>query len=95
MPMASRKPLQEHRAQEGEEDEGDRHRMVEPVRGTNGFSTMWAVASAAESVMVMMKSVRAKPSSTSTNDLAPPAREQLLEHEDAALAVRAVRGDLA
>lgn len=32
--------------------------------GTYGFSTMWAAPSAAESVMVMVKSVAAKPSST-------------------------------
>ena len=37
--------------------------------GRNGFSRMCAVASAAESVMVMMKSVAAKPSRTSTNSL--------------------------
>ena len=37
--------------------------------GTNGFSTMWAVASAAESVIVMMKSVKANPSRTSTKAL--------------------------
>jgi hypothetical protein len=37
--------------------------------GTNGFSTMWALASAAESVIVMMKSVKAKPRRTSTNAL--------------------------
>ena len=35
----------------------------------NGFSTRWAVASAADSVMVIRKSVAAKPSSTSTNTL--------------------------
>jgi hypothetical protein len=34
-----------------------------------GFSTRCAVASAAESVIVMMKSVAANPSSTSTNSL--------------------------
>ena len=34
---------------------------------TRGFSTMWAVASAVESVIVMRKSVTAKPSSTSTS----------------------------
>ena len=37
--------------------------------GTCGFSTTWAAASAAESVMVMMKSVQAKPRSTSTKSL--------------------------
>ncbi len=37
--------------------------------GQNGFSSMCAVASAAERVMVMMKSVAAKPSSTSTSSL--------------------------
>ena len=35
----------------------------------NGFSTMCAVASAAESVIVMMKSVATKPSRTSTKSL--------------------------
>ena len=37
--------------------------------GTLGFSTMCAVASAADRVMVIRKSVAAKPSSTSTNSL--------------------------
>ena len=37
--------------------------------GTCGFSTMWAVASAADRVMVMMKSVAANPSRTRTNSL--------------------------
>ena len=37
--------------------------------GTNGFSTMCAVASAADRVMVMMKSVKAKPSRTRTKAL--------------------------
>ena len=37
--------------------------------GTLGFSTMWAVASAADRVMVIRKSVAAKPSRTSTNSL--------------------------
>ncbi len=34
-----------------------------------GFSIRWALASAAERVIVMMKSVAAKPSSASTNSL--------------------------
>ncbi len=34
-----------------------------------GFSIRWAVASAADRVMVMMKSVAAKPSRASTNSL--------------------------
>ena len=42
----------------------------------------------------MMKSVSANPSRTQHEDLAPPARQQLLEHRDAALAVRAARGHL-
>ena len=37
--------------------------------GTFGFSTMCAVASAADSVIVIRKSVAAKPSSTRTNSL--------------------------
>ena len=37
--------------------------------GTFGFSTMCAVASAAERVIVIRKSVAAKPSSTRTNSL--------------------------
>ena len=37
--------------------------------GISGFSMRWAVASAAERVMVMMKSVSAKPSRTSTKAL--------------------------
>jgi hypothetical protein len=39
--------------------------------GANGFSTACAVASAAERVMVIMKSVAANPSSTSTKSLPP------------------------
>ena len=62
-------------------------------RGTKGFSMMCAVASAADSVIVMMKSVAAKPSRHEHEGLAPPPRQQLLEHRDAALAVRAVRRD--
>ena len=37
--------------------------------GTNGLPMMWAVASAADRVMVMTKSVAAKPSRQSTNAL--------------------------
>ena len=37
---------------------------------TNGFSTMWAVASAADSVIVMMKSVAAKPEQHEDEQLA-------------------------
>ena len=36
-------------------------------RGTYGFSMMWAAASAAESVIVITKSVSAKPSRMRTN----------------------------
>ena len=39
--------------------------------GANGFSTACAVASAADRVIVIMKSVAAKPSSTSTKSLPP------------------------
>ena len=39
------------------------------LSGTNGLPMMWAVASAAESVMVMTKSVAANPSRHSTNTL--------------------------
>ena len=39
--------------------------------GAYGFAIAWAVASAADRVMVMMKSVAANPSSTSTNSLPP------------------------
>ena len=53
----------------------------------------WAAASAAESVMVMMKSVVAKPSRTSTKTLPRPPGEQLLQHRDAALAVGAGGSD--
>ena len=41
--------------------------------GANGFSIACAVASAAESVMVIMKSVAANPSSTRTSSF-PPQR---------------------
>ncbi|WP_224389719.1 hypothetical protein [Pseudonocardia sp. ICBG1293] len=37
--------------------------------GASGFCTRWAVASAADRVIVMRKSVAANPSSTSTNTL--------------------------
>src|ERR1700733_6749061 len=48
--------------------------MVAPIwvliaLGTNGFWLKWAAASAADSVMVMMKSVVAKPSKIRTNVL--------------------------
>ena len=42
-------------------------------RRPSGFSIRWAVASAAERVMVMMKSVAANPSRASTKQLALPA----------------------
>ena len=71
MPIASRKPLR---------NTAPSRASSTRVTGTScpsssgercGFSTRWAVASAAESVMVMRKSVAAKPSSTSTNSLPP------------------------
>ena len=48
---------------------------------------MWAVASAAESVMVMMKLVAAKPSRQQHHALALPARQSLFEHRQTALAL--------
>ena len=54
---------------------------------------MCAVASAADSVMVMMKSVAAKPSRHKTNALPRQRGQVLFEHRQAALAVRAERGD--
>ena len=48
-----------------------------------------AVASAADSVIVTMKPVAANPSRQSDQRLAAPPREQLFEHRDTALSVRA------
>ena len=70
-----------------------RDRVVASSAGTNGFSMMCAVASAAESVMVMTKSVAANPSRHEDERLAAPARQPFFEHREAALAVRAERGD--
>ena len=55
--------------------------------------TKWAAASAAESVMVMMKSVVAKPRRTSTKTLPVQPGEQLFQHRNAALAVGAGGSD--
>ena len=67
-------------------------RMIEPVRRRSGFSTRCAVASAADSVMVMTKSVAAKPS---RHEDERPCRfhrgNRSSRIEDAALAVRAHR----
>ena len=54
---------------------------------------MCAVASAAESVIVMMKLVVAKPEQREDEELSLPARKQILEHRDRAVAVRTFRGD--
>ena len=54
---------------------------------------MCSVASAADSVIVMTKSVAAKPSSMSYDRFALPAREERFEHHDAALTVRARLGN--
>ena len=59
----------------------------------NGFSMMCAVASAAESVIVIMKSVATKPSRDQNEELAFPARQQMLQHRDRAFAVRTFLGD--
>ena len=58
--------------------------------GTCGFSTMCTLASAAESVIVMMKSVSAKPEQAEHEELAAPERQEPLEHRDRALPVRAL-----
>ena len=62
-------------------------------RRANGFSMMCAVASAADSVMVMTKAGGGKPEEAQDQRLAPPARQLLLEHRDAALPVRAELGN--
>jgi len=41
-----------------------------------GFSTMWAVASADDRVMVMIQEVATNPSRVRTNSLAAPERQQ-------------------
>ena len=53
----------------------------------------WAVASAAESVMVIMKSVAANPSSTKDQEFPAPTRHQPLQHGDGSLAAVAFAGD--
>ncbi len=68
IPMASRNPIRKTAPRMASRT------RVSPIGWwkrpcTKGFSRMWAVASAADRVMVMMKSVKAKPSRTSTNAL--------------------------
>ena len=87
--------LQEDRRQHRQQQQRHSDRDDRTHAGTNGFSMMCAVASAADSVMVMTKSVAANPSRHEDEGLALPARQQLLEHRDAALAVRAGLGDAA
>ena len=67
--MASPKPRRNTAPSSSDEDERDEHPMPWRKAGANGFSTMCAVASAADSVIVMMKSVATKPSSTRTKSL--------------------------
>ncbi len=67
MPIASRKPLR-NTAPRAASSTRVIHRFAPCSRGgANGFSTTCAEASAADSVMVMMKSVAANPSSTRTS----------------------------
>ena len=91
--IASLKPLQEdpRRARRASRNVTPTGWCIQP--GTNGFSTMCAVASAADSVMVMTKLVAANPSRHEDERLAAPARQPFFEHGQAALAVRAERGD--
>ena len=67
--MASRKPLQEDRAERATSSASVTSTGWSIQCGTSGFSMMCAVASAAESVIVMTKSVAAKPSRHSTSAL--------------------------
>ena len=61
--------------------------------GISGFSTTWTAASAAERVIVTIKPVATNPSRHEHQQLAPPEREQPLQHRDRALPVRALLGD--
>ena len=65
---------QEDGAQQGQQEQRDRRRFGPAAsRGRTGSRSACAVASAAESVMVIMKSVAAKPSRTRTSSF-PPQR---------------------
>ena len=88
------KAAQEHRAQEGEEQQGDadlvvqhvgHERVLDDVRGGVRGGERDRDDEVGES----------EAEEDEHEHLALPAREQLLEHEDAALAVRAVGRDLA
>ncbi len=96
MPIASLKPLRKTAPRRAIRDERDGDLVAfEKAAGTNGFSSTCAVASAAERVMVTMKSVATNPSSTRTKSLPCHHGEQPLQHRDGALAVRAFAGDAA
>ncbi len=70
MPIASGETPQEHRAQQRDQDQRDQHLLaVQRRRAGTGSPGCARVASAADRVIVMMKSVAAKPSSTSTKSL--------------------------
>ena len=69
MPIASAKPLRNTAPSSASSTSVTATSWPCSAVPTNGFSTTCAVASAADSVIVMRKSVAAKPSSTSTNSL--------------------------
>ena len=93
MPIASLKPLRKTAPSSAISTSVTGDLRARAGRGANGFSTMWAVASAAERVIVMTKSVATKPSRHEHEQLALPPGQQALEHRDRAVAVRALAGD--
>ena len=61
--------LREHRAEYQQQSDGEQHPVVDRTSGAKGFCTKCAVASADDSVMVMIQEVATKPSRVSTNSL--------------------------
>ena len=69
MPMASENPRRKTAASSASNPRVISMVWFDQASGMNGFSTRCAVASAADSVMVIRKSVAAKPSSARTSSL--------------------------
>ena len=90
MPIASVKPFRNTAPSSASRTSVIDHLWPCSKPATYGFSTTWAVASAADSVIVIRKSVAAKPEQHQHEELALPERQQPLQHRDRALAVRAL-----
>ena len=85
--------LEEDRREQAQEDQRERHLAPLEDRLEEGFSMRWALASAADSVMVMMKPVATNPMRDRTSSFARPVRQQPLEHREAAVTMRRLLGD--